>query len=280
MADTVKVPGIKKPLPKAAVIGGLAVTGIAIVWYYRKNHSASPPAATATDQYPPDGTMGNPQDPYSTDPATGQTYGNEAAGSGTFGGFGTAPADTGSSSGGSSGGGGQTSEPHGGPPFGSNDEWARYAEAHVHVKGTAEAVGLYLNGRVLDAAQADIIYQAIAVAGPVPADGPGGYPPKLRTASPGHKGGREFAVNPVRGLRETHRAAHEITIGWDKADHATGYQVSLYEAGKKIRGPFATPHLTFTFHTLKASTRYRAHVLAKPAEKGARTAITDVRTAG
>src|SRR5215469_14596200 len=105
MADTVKLPGIKQPLPKWGVWGGLGgvLVLIAIYWRNHRNTQAAAaragadttglasggllPGSTATpgDTFPWDGTYGNPSDPYSMDTSTGQTYGNESGlGAGVF----------------------------------------------------------------------------------------------------------------------------------------------------------------------------------------------------
>lgn len=285
MADTIKVPGIKEPLPKWAVWGGVGGVGVLIVIYYRKqqnNAAAGSSASTGSTglasggllsgdtstSYPWDGTYGNPSDPYSQDPSTGQTYGNE----GYYGGFGV----TGT---GSTGG-------VNGPPFSNNSSWSAYAlqqltqTASFNANNVAEALGLYLDGQVLDKNQQDLVYAAIGVAGPVPVAGPGGFPPKLRT-SPGHKGGTQFAQNPVTGLKASVTKG-DIEISWNKADHATGYQVSLTNvtAHRTAHAPVTTALTSFTFRGLRPGT-YRASVLAKPAEKGGKAAeIQEVVSAG
>src|SRR6266700_4026600 len=84
MADTVNRPGAG-PVKKSWVLAGVAVlAGILGVAYYR--HSKNAPAAAA----------GTSQDPNAIDPATGLTYGEEAAGiqSGTLAGAGTPYGDT------------------------------------------------------------------------------------------------------------------------------------------------------------------------------------------
>lgn len=319
MSDTVRVPGIKEPLPKWGVFGGLALTGVAIAVYYRnrKNQAAAaaagtPPAGLASggvaggtgtqgDAYPWDGTYSNPSDPYSMDTATGVTYGDEGYYSGTF------PGAPGS---GVAGGGAA------GPPFSSNATWSAYAiQQLTQVSGESpgpvtEALGLYLNGQPLTTAQQDIVYSAIAVAGNVPVDGPGGYPPKLRAQSSqgnGHKGGKAFAANPVADLKATARGAGrttggnppnipqatgpgakgpekhgkaELEISWHQADHATGYQVSVANvtAHRTALAPVTTARTSYVVRGLAAGDTYRVTVLAKPAEKGAKAATTQVRT--
>lgn len=129
------------------------------------------------DLYPWDGTIGNSQDPYSMDPSTGQTYGDEGA-SGT----GTSTATSSSSSSSSSGGGS-------GPPFSSNTAWAQYAENYLtqtvgEAPATvANAIGLYLEGQAVNSSEQSLVNQAIGFAGTPPQAGPGGYPPAIKVTS-------------------------------------------------------------------------------------------------
>ena len=282
MAETVRIPGIKEPLPKWGVYAGVGATGLLIVVYYRNRKNQAAAAAAAPDgtglasgglaagsgllagdtsggAYPWDGTYGDPSDPFSLDTSTGQTYGTE--------GF-----------------TGQQIPPGGGvagPPFSSNAAWSAYAiQQLTQVSGmdassVTEALGRYLEGQELTTAQQDIVYAAEGVAGSVPVASASGYPPKLRSSSGGGKpkGGKTFAHNPVTGLT-VRPGDRSVTVSWDKAADATGYQVSLANltAHRNAGGPVTTAHTTFTFRGLTAGDRFEATVLAKPAEKGARPA--------
>lgn len=281
MADTIKVPLIKDPLPKWAVWGGLGGTAVLILayWRNRRNQAAGQAGAAGPGSggalaggtggaYPWDGTYSNPGDPYSLDTATGQTYGAEgySAGPGTQGG----------------GGGGVP-----GPPFATNAAWSAYALqqltqiANMDAGAVADALGLYLAGRQLDARQQDIVYAARGIAGDPPVRGPGGFPPSLRSKpGQGHKGGMVFAGNPVKGLRAARAGPGTIEITWDKAEHATGYQVSLANltAHRTAHAPVTTARTSYTFRGLAHGDTFRATVLAKPAEKGAKPAETEART--
>ena len=183
MADTVNLFG--SPVKKGYVIAGAGVVGAAVVYGYVKNKKAASTAAAAaspaaastsasaaygTDPYPPDGTYGNPDDPYSTDPATGETYGDEQAlGSGSVGYSGDLgePLVT------------STSE------FTNNAEWAQYAQQYLTSTvgsdaGTVSAaLGAYIAGSPVTADQQTIIEQAIAFAGYPPVAGSTGYPPSV-----------------------------------------------------------------------------------------------------
>lgn len=231
MAETgdVAVPGMGKVPKKEATIGLVVVVTLVVVYYYKKKSSASSaPAATATSQYPPDGTVGNPSDPYSTDPATGQTYGNEAAGSGgTFGAYGSysgGASGSGSGSGsdgdgdGESGGGlnDGSGSGSGGPPFSSNSEWSNWTiqqmqatDPAVNVGALTSAIGLYLAGQPVDPAQKQLVFNAIAIGGNPPVAGANGYPPNVRTngskggGGGGGKGGKTARVPVTYGMRAT-----------------------------------------------------------------------------
>jgi hypothetical protein len=230
LAGNVKVPVVGS-VPKKAAAGGVAVVGVLIVVYYvrKKNAAAATTAAasaaTATDQYPPDGTTGNPQDPYSTDPATGQTYGDESTGSGgTYGayGAGSGAVDTGTYPwDGTTGNeadpysldpatgvtfgdeglatGGTNSNPTGGPPFANNSDWENWTvqqlqnnDPGINTGDLTDALGLYLNGQPVSPAQKTLIFDATGVGGDPPVAGPNGYPPNVRTN--GSTGGAEPTV--------------------------------------------------------------------------------------
>jgi hypothetical protein len=181
----IKVPGGGK-VPKKAAAAGLLIVGTLIgVYYYKKRKSpgtaAAAAAATTTDQFPPDGTFDNPQDPYSTDSATGQTYGNEAVGSGgTFGAFGTGSSLS------QGGGGGTTASGTGGPPFSDNAAWSNWVipqlqavNPNTDTGALTDAIGLYLHGQPVSPAQKTLIFDATAIGGDPPVAGPNGYPPKV-----------------------------------------------------------------------------------------------------
>lgn len=219
LSGDVQIPAVGK-VPRTAAAGGVAVVAVLIgVYYYRKHQSASATAtaassATSTNQYPPDGTTGNPDDPYSTDPATGQTYGDESAGSGgTYGAYGTGsdlettdaypwdgttgdeddpysldPAtgvtygDEGLATGGTS------ASANGGPPFANNSDWETWAitqlttqDPDINASDLTTALGLYLNGQPVSASQKTLIFDATGIAGDPPVAGPNNYPPSVQT---------------------------------------------------------------------------------------------------
>lgn len=204
MADTVKLFG--SPVKKTYVkIGAVVLVAAAGYGWYRNRQAgqaaaAAPAAAgagqvTPGDQYPPDGTTGNPSDPYSTDPATGMTYGDEAAGGydGTgvngLGGFFGNPGLF---------GGGSGFEGPG--EFTSNAYWTQYCEQVMGSTGDdsiSAALGAYISGDGVTATEVSIIEQAIAIAGYPPVAGTNGYPPSIKTAPSG--GSAQVAVPDVIG---------------------------------------------------------------------------------
>lgn len=213
----VKLPGGGK-IPKKAAAAGLVVVGTLIgVYYYKKRKAGSASSAAAvssTDQYPPDGTTGNPSDPYSTDPATGQTYGDEAAGSGgTLGAYGSGAASglyydpaTGAYDLTSPYGTQGTSpyQTQNGPPFSTNSAWADWViqelqaeDPGINVGELTTAIGAYLEGQPVTAAQKPLIFDALAIGGDPPVAGAAGYPPKVRTS--GNGGGTTETVPDVKG---------------------------------------------------------------------------------
>jgi hypothetical protein len=122
--------------------------------------------SAVTDAYPWDGTYSNTSDPYSMDPATGQTYGNEGT--------------TGTSAGVTTG--------TGGPPFTTNAQWSQYviqyftADNFSDLAGMTTAIGNYLAGQAVTSLQQGYINDATAIAGQPPVAGPGNYPPSIRTS--------------------------------------------------------------------------------------------------
>lgn len=298
MAEEVKVPGVGK-VPKQAAIAGVAVVAGAVgLYYYNKRKKASStPAATATDQYPPDGTVGNPADPYSTDPATGQTYGDEAVGSGgTFGAYG----GLGSGGGGWNPNTGMYTDPNGvqcqnpdangycpsptgsnGPPFSSNSQWSGWViqqmqanNPNIDVGGLTDAIGLYISGQPLTQTQAQFIYDAIAIGGNPPVAGANNYPPKIQlTNSPG---GGTPAVNPVTGLKVTQSGSTGVDIAWDPSQNATSYTVKSTKGNPSMTG--ATTARIRSINPAGRDSSATVTVLANPAAAGAVPASIKIKT--
>lgn len=203
MADTVNVGGAHVPKNGVKVFAVIAVALVGYgLWKSHKTQQAaasSSPSSSSTSPgaYPPDGTTGNPSDPYSTDPATGMTYGDEsgagyapavAIGSYGYGGYGYGGGSPfGFNTGGFGplpGGGGSGPSPGN---FTSNAQWAQYAEQFMGSNGNdsiSAAIGKYITGQPVTSDQQSTIEQAIAIAGYPPVAGPEGYPPAMHVSSP------------------------------------------------------------------------------------------------
>lgn len=183
---TVKIPGVG-PVKKGWAIGGVAlIGGILAVAYYRHSKNASAAAATAAD---------TSQDPNAIDPATGLTYGEEAAGiqAGDLAGYGTGFGDTSGIVGYDAQGNPVYADQVGygpTPSFVSNGAWSQAAQQYLvsttgaDAGNVAAALGAYLNGAPLTEAQASIVHQAIAFFGQPPQAGSNGYPPSLKMVAP------------------------------------------------------------------------------------------------
>lgn len=173
MAD-VHVPGLGKM--KKGYVFAIAGGGVIVVYYIYKHQKASSAAANAAAAVPAttgtvyptgqgDGTVGNPNDPNSIDPATGMTYGEEAAEGMSTGYGGTAYGDTAIDS--STGTDSTSTAPT------TNAAWANQVETTLTNIGYAPtdvsgAVGRYLSNLSLTATQAGIIQVALAEDGPPP----------------------------------------------------------------------------------------------------------------
>jgi hypothetical protein len=281
MAAEVHLPLVGGVSKKALLIGGTAAAALVGFIYVRKRKSGASSTATdtgATDQYPPDGTVGDPSDPNSTDPATGMTYGDEGSSGGLDS---TGLADELAAS-------GYTDPNTGGFIFGNsgtgqaaattNAAWAQNAIAYLGSNVSVDtallstALGAYLAGSPLTSDQEGLVDQAIAVEGYPPTAGAGGYPPGIReagTASQGGTGGSGGGVtgsgggDPVggsggsggsaggpitaipSGLHVTHIYTNSAQVAWSKPSipsgqgPLTGYTVECYDqGGHDVNGPF------------------------------------------
>jgi hypothetical protein len=263
MADQVTIPGTHAKVSRNVAIGGVLVTGTLIaVYYVRKRNSAATPAPASTaSQYPPDGTVGNPSDPYSTDPATNQTYGNEAAGSGgQYGAYGTGAASgmyydpaTGAYDLTSPYGTSAATQPYqtqGGPPFSSNSAWSDWVIQELQaqnpvldVGALTDSIGLYLGGQPLNATQRQYVFDARAVAGDPPVAGASGYPPNVR--GDGSTGG-----NP--GPKPAPTVTVPNVVGYN---YGHAYNVLVYGNGFKIEPTGVNSHWDVTAQSPKAGTK-------------------------
>lgn len=308
LEGTVKLPGVGT-VKKSYAAAGLAVAGAAIVITLRRRKArAAAGTAPGGDPFPPDGTTGDPTDPNSTDPATGLTYGDEQAGYGVGGGAGMSAAATdafpwdgtygvsgdpnsidpgtgvtyGNEGGLGGGGSGGTGGGSGGPPFSTNAAWAAYAvqqladTAGKDAGQVTDALGLYINGQAVTAAQRQLIEDARAIAGPPPVAGPGNFPPSIRMQGTS-TGGKTTAANPVHGIHVTAIERTDATVAWKPAEHATFYSVKITTGKTTVRTQDTT---TASSHIggLKPATRYEVSVLARPAKASAHPATVSFTT--
>jgi hypothetical protein len=168
---------LKTPLgdvsKKTAIIGGVAATIGAIIWYrsYQSRQAAAASVAAAGQS--------------EIDPATGYPYGSpeDAAALSAQAGY---QFPTGSGGG---GGGGTGTVDNG---LVTNAQWSQkvleYWEAHSLGEPAimSAALGVYLSGGVPTTDQTSLIQQAVAIAGYPPQAGASGYPPHINTAPPGN----------------------------------------------------------------------------------------------
>ena len=240
----VDVPVVGK-VNKNVAYGSVAVVVLLIgIYYVRKKNSAAaaPPASTTTNQYPPDGTVGDPSDPYSTDPATNQTYGDEAVGAGTYGSY---PAGGVGSTGiiGTDSSGnpvyapGYSPQPTGtstgGPPFPNNSAWSNWViqqaetnDPNVDIGAFTNALGLYLAGQLLNPTQKQYVFNAKAIAGDPPVAGAGGFPPGVRSEPTSTSGTHQVTVPNVVGLGFGEAYNHLVLAGLKSSPGSGGTHAS------------------------------------------------------
>ena len=314
MADSlsgdVTVPVAGK-VPKKAAAGGVLIVGVLIVVYYvRKKGSSSAGtaaanAATSANQYPPDGTTGNPDDPYSTDPATGETYGDESVGSGGYGaysgggddsavtdtypwdgttgneddpysldpGTGITYGDEGLATGGTNS--------TGGPPFANNSDWEVWVTSELEETDTSintddltQALGLYLNGQPVSAAQKVLIFDATGAGGDPPVAGPNNYPPNVQT-----NGGDTATATVPNCAGQTAGDAHNLIVAAGLIPEDPNASVSG-EPSKKVvstspaAGTSVATGSQVTIITSSASTASSAATVTVPALSNGETAGT------
>lgn len=196
MAD-VHVPLIGS-IPKWGLYAGIGGSALVVVYVIRSRKSAASSATTASaagnsgvapsgelggDPYPPDGTTGNPSDPYSTDPSTGETYGDEDSGYGAYdadAGLDAELADQDTGEGATT-----TTTATGSTAPATPQEWVQDVTTTLSGLGwdsqtVATACGAYIAGQTLTADQASIIQTALAEV-PYPGTAP---PVKTSQASP------------------------------------------------------------------------------------------------
>jgi hypothetical protein len=294
----VKLPLVGGVSRKALLIGGVGSSAVVGLFLLRKKSSTVAPASTATGTA--DGTVGNPSDPNSIDPATGLTYGEEAsAGSDylspglqdttqgpTYGATGYYDPNTGQWVYGNTGTGQAAAV--------TNQQWAQNAIAYLGQSGgvdtgaLAAALGAYLAGQAVTTDQESLIDQAIAVEGYPPVSGANGNPPGIRVSdtgtgaggtggSGGGVTGSGGGVNPggpnsgrttgsaapaqVSGLHVTSVTKNAIGLAWNRSAGATGYQVRVTYQNAVVQ-KHMTGAASYTVGGLSSGRTYGLHVVA------------------
>lgn len=222
MADTVKLPLLKKPLPKKTAIlfgvGGAAVIGYALYRRHVNSVAASTAPSTAVDTSTVDPNL---------DPATGFDFGTAADEAAL-----SSENSLGSGTGTVTGGGSTGNIGVIGTVISTNDQWEQAAIAYL--TGTvgldpatvSGALGLYITGGSVVAGSANdsIIQQAIASTGSPPVAGPSGYPPSIRHTAAGP------TAPKVTPLATPHLSATKVNsktekLSWGKVTGAFEYHV-------------------------------------------------------
>ena len=225
-----------KPPVAIGLAAGAVFIGVVVIRARKKAASSTssatsaaghtgPTPAPARDPYPADGSSGDSADPYSLDPATGQTYGDESYG-GSFGGGGF-------------GGGGIYSPPS--PPaagnFTSNAQWSQAAEQYLAGNGgnadtIGNALGKYITGSTVTEAQQTVIESAIAFEGYPPVSGSDGFPPSIRLhhQPTGHPVPGPVPGKPTKAPTGEKAAVSgtSVNLSWDAVKGATGYQLDVH----------------------------------------------------
>jgi len=253
MAKTVKIPGVGSVPTKWAVVGGVAVVGIAGVawWRYSNNKAAiAEEAATTTDFT---GATGDETvyPAYSTDYAPDESYDGGAYPYPTY----TTPSY------------GLTTTTQTADPT-TNPEWTRRSIEHLELVGVDSqaaslAVSRYLLKECLTVTQADIVRQAVSGVGTPPqgtfsivvcpsgTPGDGTQPPAGGTAHPG-------ASLPAPGNLHVDKISRSyIIVDWNDVPGAKAY--NLYQNGT-LRYPNHPIYSLASFSGLKPGTRYSLSV--------------------
>jgi hypothetical protein len=176
------VPGVGKVKKKYVGIAVVGTTLVAVLWY-RSHKAASATATTATGSVTdPAGNVCSTLDPnsgYCPGSTEDQAYQTSMLGNASATDPNAGLPGTSSSTGSLPGGTGDTPGPG---SFTNNAEWSSYCESAMGSNGAdaiAAALGKYITGGPVVAAQVTSIDEAIAIGGYPPTQGPGGRPPSI-----------------------------------------------------------------------------------------------------
>lgn len=202
----VHIPGVGN-VPRGGVIAG-GIVAVVVTFYLYEKHKNSAATASTTSTAPGQYGYGYGYGGYGySNPAFNEPYVGGEYGYGGLYGYGI----------GEGYGEGSPTPPI--VPITTNAAWAQAAENYLTENGgydagtVAAALGIYITGSTLSAAQQAIVEAAIAFEGYPPTAGASGYPPALHTsASAGQGGGtgtgsgggtgaKTIAVPNVRGQR-------------------------------------------------------------------------------
>lgn len=256
MADNIKIPGVGSVPKKYVLIGGVAVVGIAGVFWLRYLRNPEPVADTSTTtDYT--GEVGDETvyPAYSTDYAPDASYDGGAYPYPTY----TTPSY------------GLTSTVQTADPI-TNSEWTQRSIEHLELLGVESqagslAVSRYLLKECVTSTQADLVRQAVAALGPPPQ---GTYSiivcpttptqqqddtPPPQTSQPTT---RKFA-GKVSGLRVKSVGSTSALIDWQPAAHSEGYGV--YVNGVRRYEPRWSSQ---TVSGLRPNTSYQIGVVPRP----------------
>lgn len=166
MADTITIPGMGPVKKNTALIFGVLAVGVIAVAVYRRNK-----ASTAQQVQPADVPI---------NPTTGYPYGSpQDLAAATY------PSGVVGSGGGSGSLDTQTAGSGGLPVFPTNAAWTQYAQQYLVNNQNADPMtvglilGKYVTGQGITRPQADIVNNAIGIAGMPPVSGVGGFPPSM-----------------------------------------------------------------------------------------------------
>jgi len=238
----IKLPGLG-PVPKKwfIIVGGGTVVVIGYVLYKKKSGASS---AAATPAAADTGTSA----------LSGQPCVDENGNPGVYDDTGTCQVDTSALGGYYSGDGAAgvsgTTEPVAGTGgFVTNGQWTQQVETDVQSLGTgidpgtlSTALGAYIAGQPVTAAQQSLIDQAISIDGYPPVAGANGYPPAIMvqpvTTTTGTTTGTGTTTTTTAsttlpapgGLRASAISDSGYSLNWDAVTGAKGYTVATYDS--------------------------------------------------
>ena len=321
LEGTVKLPVFGAVRKQTALITGVSSIALVLGIYWYRAHKAAAAASTAAASGT--GTVTDPAGNQcaSLNPATGYCPGTSAdqQALAQLDQLGTAY-DTSGLGTGLSGyyygpGGSAQLTPPGPGAFADNAEWAQYVEAYMTgILGgdpatVAAAIGAYISGAPVTAAQQSLIQEAIAYGGQPPQPGTNGDPPGINLEStntgtgttgpgpgtgpagpgtgstgigPGGPGAgttppKAAAPPPVAGLHATSVSATAIGLAWNASAGAKQYQVRVTYQSQVTQTHMVTG-TSYTVTGLTADHTYGLHVVAISGASWAPEASISVQT--